>query len=58
MFDNILINRSSSKAVGVGKGGLKFDKNNLSPAVQKIQAFKGILGNKCLKYFYVFITFY
>ena len=27
------INMSSSKAVGVCKGGLKFDKNDLSPAV-------------------------
>jgi len=33
MLINTSNNRSSSKAVGVRKGGLKFDKNDLSLAV-------------------------
>ena len=36
MLNKTSMNRSSSKAVGVCKGGMKFDKNDLSPAVQKI----------------------
>jgi len=37
MLNKTSINRASSKAVGVCKGGgLKFDKNDQSPAVQKI----------------------
>ena len=40
MLINTSINRSSFKAVGVRKGGLKIDKNDRSPAAQKIQAFK------------------
>jgi len=42
------VNMPSSKAVGVCKGGLKFDKNDLSPADQKILAIKCLLwGRKC-----------
>jgi len=49
-FSNTLINRSSSKAMEVCKRGLKFDKNDLSPAVLKIWAFKSLLwGIKWLK---------
>ena len=37
MLNNTSINRSSFNTVRVSKGGgLKFDKNELSPAVQKI----------------------
>ena len=36
MLINTSIKRSFFKAVGVRKGGLKIDKNDLSPAVQKI----------------------
>ena len=51
MINNTLMNRSSSKAEGAIKGGgLKFDKNDLTPAVLKIWAFKSLLwGIKCLK---------
>jgi len=59
MFINTSINRSSFETVAVCKGGgLKFGKNDVSSAVQKIQAFKSLLGNKCFKYFYVFFMFY
>jgi len=40
MLINTSINRSSSKGVGVRKGGLKFDKNDLSPAVLKMWTIK------------------
>jgi len=49
------INRLSSKAVGVWKGGLKYDKNDLSPAVQKILAIKCLLWG--IKYSNIFRTF-
>ena len=43
------INRSSSKAVGVCKGGLKFDKNDLSPGVLKGDPMP-LMGDKIFKY--------
>jgi len=50
--DEYTINRSSSKAVRVCMGGLKFDKNDLSPAVQKILAIKCLLwGINCTNIF-------
>jgi len=36
MLNNTQINRSSLTAVGVCKGGLKFGKNDLFPAVQQL----------------------
>jgi len=46
------INRSASKAVGVGKGGgVEIDKNDLPTAVENIWAFKSIFGNKVFKIF-------
>jgi len=43
MLNNNSINTSSFKAVGVRKGGLKIDKNDLSPVVLKIQAFECLI---------------
>jgi len=53
MFNNVSINRDSFKAVGIGirGGGLKFDRNDLTPAVLKIWAFLRLLwGIKSSKY--------
>ena len=55
-LNNTSINRSSLTAVGVSKGELKFGKNDLSPAVQKMYAFKGLLwGIKCSNIFCSFL---
>jgi len=52
MLNNTSINRSSFKTVGVCKGGLTFDKNDLSPVVLKIKAIKCLLwGIKCSNIF-------
>jgi len=53
MLRNISSNESSFIAVGRRKGGgLKFDKNDLSPAVQKIVAKMSLMGDKM--YIYIF----
>ena len=52
------INTSSFKAVGNSKGGgLKFDKNDLSSAVQRYRRSKISHGIKSLKYFHVSVRF-
>jgi len=43
MLSNTSINRSSFKAMRVSRGGVKFDKNDLSSGVLKIQAIKCFL---------------
>jgi len=56
MLNNTSINRSFFKAVGVRKeGGVNIDKNDLSPVVQKIYAFKSLLGKKVLNIFLRFL---
>jgi len=57
MFNSTSIKRSSSKAMGVCKGGgVKFHRNDLSPAVLKIKAFKNLLwGIKCSSIFVGFL---
>jgi len=55
MLINTSINRSSLEAVGVRKGGLKIDKNDIYPAVQKTQTFKSLLGNKVFEIFLRFL---
>jgi len=55
MLINTAINRSSFKAVAVLKGGLKINENDLSPAVQKIYAFKSLLWG--IKYSNIFCNF-
>jgi len=55
MLINTSIDRSSSKAGGC-KGGVKFDKIDLSPAVLKIKAIKCLLwGIKCSNIFWSFL---
>ena len=55
MLINTSINRSSFKAVGVIKGGVKFDKNDLSPAVLKIKAIQCLLLG--VRYSNIFLGF-
>jgi len=50
MLINTLINRSSPKAVGVRKGGLTIEKNDLSSRSKDIGDQMSLMGDKVFKY--------